>query len=77
MSNKDNKKRNPLKYSGLNRGMTGEFIVRDETYRKLYKNKFNMSDKNSMITHLRVLEQYSKFSLYQLIKDLLKINDWW
>ena len=77
MRDKEKRKRNPFKYTGMTRGLTAEVIIRDETYRKLYKNKFNMSDKNSMITHLRVLEQYSKFSLYQLIKDLLKINDWW
>lgn len=57
----------------------GDFVIveiRDYTRRVLYKNKFNLKDKNAILSLLFVLEKFSGFSIYELIKKKLEIGEW-
>lgn len=59
------------------RGLIVKAEIKDETYRKIYKYEFNIKDKNAILNFLKILEQYSGFSIMQLIKDKLNIGEWW
>ena len=51
--------------------------IRDETYRIIYRNKFNIKDKNAIYNHLKAMEQFSGFSIQQIIREKLKVGEWW
>jgi len=49
--------------------------IRDQTYRIIYRTKFNIHDKSSIIKLLEVLEKFSGFSIVEIIKDRLKMDE--
>lgn len=58
----------------------GDFVkveIRDNTYRVVYKTKFYIRDRGKILELFRMLEKFSGFSIYQLIKDKLKVDEWW
>ena len=58
---------------------TSDFVkveIRDSTYRVIYRNNFNIKDRNAIINFLSALEKYSGFSVLQLIKEKLKMDTW-
>lgn len=58
----------------------GDFVkveIRDGSYRIIYKAKFHIRDKNKILELLRMLEKFAGFSIYQLIRDKLKVGEWW
>ena len=50
--------------------------IRDQTYRILYRTKFNITDKNSMLKLIEILEKFSGFSVLDLMKEKLKMDEW-
>ena len=58
-------------------GDTVKVEIRDTTYRSIYKNTFNIVDKNAIYNLLKALERFSGMSIYQLIQDKLKLGEWW
>jgi hypothetical protein len=57
----------------------GDFVkveIRDETYRKVYKAKFNIRDKNALLSLIKVLEKFSGFSVLELIKIRIREDEW-
>jgi len=56
----------------------GDFVkieIRDCYYKIIYKNKFNIQDKNAILNLLSVLEKFSGFSVQELIKKKLE-TEW-
>lgn len=53
-----------------------DVTVRDSTRRTIYKNTFNIRDKNSIGSLLEVLEKFSGFSVSNLLKERANKN-WW
>jgi len=70
------KKLKKLSYSHSTKGDLVKIEIRDESYKVIYRTKFNMKDKNAMLNHLKVLEEYSGFSVAGIIRDNLKLNKW-
>jgi len=70
-------KKNKMEYSHRKEGDVVNVEIRDQTRRVLYRNKFNIKDKNAIISFLQVLEKYSNFSIIDLIKKKMEIGDWW
>jgi len=66
-----------MEYSHRKEGDVVNVEIRDQTRRVLYRNKFNIKDKNAIISFLQVLEKYSNFSIIDLIKKKMEIGDWW
>lgn len=50
--------------------------IKDGSRRVLYKNKFIVSDKRAMLAFLTIIEKFGGYSIYQLIKDKVRIGDW-
>lgn len=71
------KKRKKIVYRHSKKGDLIKVEIRDEGYNLIYRNKFNIKDKNAIYYHLKILEQYSGLSIPQLIKEKLKIGEWW
>ena len=70
-------KKNKMEYSHRKEGDIVDVQIRDQTRRVLYRNKFNIKDKNAIISFLQILERYSNFSIVNLIQQKMKIGDWW
>jgi len=70
-------KKNKMEYSHRKEGDIVDVQIRDQTRRVLYRNKFNIKDKNAIISFLQVLEKYSNFSIIDLIQQKIKLGDWW
>jgi len=70
-------KKNKMEYSHRKEGDVVNVEIRDQTRRVLYRNKFNIKDKNAIISFLQVLEKYSNFSIIDLIKKKMEIGNWW
>ena len=66
-----------MEYSHRKEGDIVDVQIRDQTRRVLYRNKFNIKDKNAIISFLQVLEKYSNFSIIDLIQQKMKLGDWW
>jgi len=64
-----------MEFTNRSRGDLIKVEIRDETRRLIYRSKFNIRDKNAIISILQVLEKYSGFSLLALIREKLK-NEW-
>jgi len=65
-----------LIYKHRQKGVIIKAEIRDETYRIIYRTKFNITDKEALLTHLQALESFSPFSIIQLLKEKLRIGDW-
>ena len=65
-----------LTYTHSREGIIVKVEIKDETYRTIYKTKFNIRDKNAILNHLRVLEEMSGFNVVEIIKQKLKIGEW-
>jgi len=66
--------KNP-KYTHSRRGDLVKVEIRDESYNLIYKNKFNIRDKNAILSLLSILETYSGFTIRSLIGEKLK-EEW-
>jgi len=62
-------------YSHYRKGDYVRIEIRDYTHRTIYKNKFNIKDKNSILALLRALEKFSGFSVQEIIKRKIE-TDW-
>jgi len=69
------KKEKNLKYIHTRRGEFVKVEIRDETYNIVYRNKFEIKNKNAIISLLSILETYSGFAIRDLIREKLK-EDW-
>lgn len=63
-------------YSHWRKGDLVKIEIRDATYRIIYKKKFNIRDKNAILSVVKALEDYSGFSIAELIREKLKIGEW-
>ncbi len=75
MKRKKKRKKYNLKYLPSRRGDICKIEIRDQTYRILYKKKFNISDKQALVSALSAIEAFSGFSIQQVIRENLKL-DW-
>ena len=64
-----------INYMHYRKGDIIKIEIRDETYRILYKKKFNIMDKNAILSLLRTLEEFSGFSIIEIIKEKMKIRE--
>ena len=71
------KKKKKLVYIHSKKGDLMKVEVRDETYRIIYRNKFNIKDQNAVYAFLKVLEQFSGLSIREVIREKSKSKDWW
>lgn len=65
-----------FEYSHRRDGDIVEVKIKDCTRRTIYRGKFNVYDKNSILTLIGILEKFSGFSVIQLIKEKVKIGEW-
>ena len=63
-------------YSHIKEGDTVEVKIRDQNYRILYKNRFNIGDRRAIMKLLGVLEKFSGFSITEIIREKLKLGEW-
>lgn len=63
-------------YRHYREGDTIKVEIRDQTYRIIYKCKFNISNKKSLIQLLGILEKFSGFSITEIVREKLKIGEW-
>jgi len=63
-----------MEYKQQRQGDTVKVEIKDFTRRLIYRNKFNIRDKNALINLLQVLETYSNFTIIELIKMKMKSN---
>jgi len=63
-----------MEYKQQRQGDTVKVEIKDFTRRLIYRNKFNIRDKNALINLLQVLETYSDFTIIELIKMKMKSN---
>lgn len=66
-----------VQYSHFREGDIVKVEIKDNTYRVLYKNTFNVKDKNGIFALLKSLEKFSGLSIYQIIQEKLKLGEWW
>lgn len=66
-----------MRYQHTRQGDIVKIEIRDFTRAIIYRNKFNIRDKNAIINLLKVLENYSGFSMYTLVKEKLGVEEWW
>ena len=64
------------KYTHTRTGDIVKIEIRDFTRRIIYRKRFNVKDKNAIMQVLSVLEGYSGYSIAGLIREKLKIGDW-
>lgn len=69
-------KKRKLEYSHQRWGDTVKVEIKDQTRHVLYSNKFNINDKNAILSFLQVLENYSGFSVLEIINEKLKLGEW-
>jgi len=69
-------KKKGLNYSHWRKGDLVKVEIRDATYRLIYKKRFNIQDKNAILSVVKILEEYSGFSIRELIKEKLNIGEW-
>lgn len=74
MSKKGKFKNGNPKYMHRRDGDTCKVEIRDQTYRILYKTKFNIKDKNAVISLLSNIESFSGLSIQQLVREKLKLE---
>jgi len=65
------------KYSHCKEGELIKVEIKDSTYKLVYRNTFNCKDKNSIFNLLKTLEKFTGFSIYNLIQEKLKADEWW
>jgi hypothetical protein len=70
-------KKKKMEYLHRREGDLVKVEIRDETRRMIYRNKFNINDKVAIINFLQVLESYSKFNIAELIREKLRVGEWW
>lgn len=70
------KRKKEFVYKHFIKGDIIKIEIRDITYRIIYRNKFNINDRKAMIGFLGILENYSGFSIAELLKEKLKIGEW-
>ena len=70
-------KKNKMEYNYRRDGDVVSVEIKDPTRRILYRNKFNIKDKNAIVAFLQVLEKYSNFSVVELIRKKMEIGEWW
>jgi len=63
------KKQKEMKFSYNRKGDNAKIEIRDETYRLLYRRKFNMSDKNAIYDVLKAIESMGGISINEIIKE--------
>lgn len=66
-----------LQYQHNRQGDIVKIEIKDFTRAVIYRNKFNIRDKNAMINFLKVLENYSEISMYDLIREKMGVGEWW
>lgn len=64
-------------YSHRREGDIIKVEIKDQTRRTIYKCKFNINDKNSILYLMKAIEKYSGFSVLNIIEEKLKIGEWW
>lgn len=66
-----------FEYSHNRTGNLVKVEIRDETYRIIYRNQFNICDKNAIYDLLKTLEKFSGCSIYQIIQSKIEKGEWW
>ena len=66
-----------MEYSHRREGDIVEIRIKDFTRRTIYKCKFDITDRNSILSLIKVLEKFSGFNVLELIEQKLKIGEWW
>lgn len=64
-------------YSHRQEGDILKVRIEDFSRRTIYKNKINIRDKNAILNFLCILEKFSGLSINQILKEKLKIDEWW
>ena len=62
------KKQREMKFSYNRRGDNVKVEIRDETYRLLYRSKFNIVDENAIYDLMKAIEGMGGVSINRLIK---------
>tara|TARA_R110000824_G_scaffold34907_1_gene110169 strand:- start:768 stop:992 length:225 start_codon:yes stop_codon:yes gene_type:complete len=62
------KKQREMKFSYNRRGDNVKVEIRDETYRLLYRSKFNIVDENAIYDLMKAIEGMGGISINNLIK---------
>jgi|TARA_R100000687_G_C6385273_1_gene134620 hypothetical protein len=62
------KKEREMKFSYNRRGDNVKVEIRDETYRLLYRSKFNIADENAIYDLMKAIEGMGGVSINQIIK---------
>jgi len=62
------KKQREMKFSYNRRGDNVKVEIRDETYRLLYRSKFNIVDENAIYDLMKAIEGMGGVSINQIIK---------
>ena len=70
-------KKDKMQYLHRKQGDIVVVEIKDSTRRIIYRTKFNIKDKNAILAFLQILENYSGFSIIELIKQKLNIGEWW
>ena len=63
-------------YSHNRSGDIVRIEITDFTRRIIYKNKFNIKDKNAIFSLLTILEKFSGISIPKLIREKMKVGEW-
>lgn len=66
-----------MQYSARREGDIVEIKIKDNSRRTIHKQRFNINDRNAILSLIKVLEKYSGFSVLELIEQKLKIGEWW
>lgn len=70
-------KKKKLQYSHQRWSDTVKVEIKDFNRNTSYRTKFNINDKNAILNFLQILENYSGFSIAQLINEKMKLGQWW
>ena len=70
-------KKKKLEYSHTRWGDIVKVEIRDKNRTIMYRNKFNINDKKAILSFLEVLENYSGFSVTEIMSERLKLGEWW
>jgi hypothetical protein len=63
-------------YKHHRHGDTIKVEIRDQTYRVIYRTKFDVGNKIALIQFLEAIEKFSGFSIAELVREKLKIGEW-
>jgi len=69
-------KRHDFKYTHYKEGELIHLKIYDSTSQIVYKRSFRTDDKEAIYNLLTVLEKFCDFSVYDLIRQKLKIGEW-